>query len=98
MTPVMVAVLAAVIVTIGAVIGIRMLIAAHSRKTAARRAQEARRALREVPPSCRKNGHAYQQHGTGYRCLVCGNYISSHEGEVFGLAAEGRVDRRRDPR
>ena len=98
MTPVAVGVLAAIIVTIIVAFGIGRFIAVGKVKTAARLAQEALTALREVPPTCRKNGHAYQQYGSGYRCAGCGNYLTSREGEVFGLATEGLVDRRRSLR
>ena len=94
MTPVMIWALVAVIVIIG--IGIAKSIAVRKAEGEARRAQEA--ALRAVPASCRSSGHAYQQYGAGYRCATCGNYVSSREGESYGLAKEGRIDRRRHPR
>ena len=96
MTPVMIWALVAVIVIIGIGIGIGRFIAVRKAEVEARRAQEA--ALRAVPVSCRTSGHAYQQYGAGYRCATCGNYVSSREGESYGLAKEGRIDRRRHPR
>jgi hypothetical protein len=93
MTPVMIWGLVAVI---GIGIGIGRFIAVRKAEAEARRAQEA--ALRAVPVSCRARGHAYQQYGAGYRCATCGNYVSSREGESYGLAKEGRIDRRRYPR
>ena len=94
MTPVMIWALVAVIVIIG--IGVGRFMAVRKAEAEARREQEA--ALRAVPASCRTSGHAYQQYGAGYRCATCGNYVSSREGESYGLAKEGRIDRRRHPR
>ena len=96
MPPVMVWALVAIIVIIGIGIGVARSIAVRKAEAHARRAQEA--ALRSVPLSCRSSGHAYQQYGAGYRCATCGNYVSSREGELYGLAKEGRIDRRRHPR
>jgi hypothetical protein len=51
-----------------------------------------------VDRGCAGGGHAYRADGTGWRCVHCGNYASRVEGEVYGRAEDGRVDRRREPR
>jgi len=91
MNPVVVWVLVALIVTIG----IGRFTADGKVKAEVRRAQES---LRRVSPACRSNGHAYKPYATGYRCATCGNHVSSSEDELYGLSANGLVDRRRCPR
>ena len=87
-------------ITATVIVGIvirKFTMARNAKKDAeARRRQD--EALRAVPSTCRTNGHAYRPHATGYRCSRCGNFISSHEGDLYGLAHEGRVERRREPR
>jgi hypothetical protein len=47
---------------------------------------------------CVAHGHAYRIHDTGWRCATCGNFVARHEGELYGLVEEGRVERRREAR
>lgn len=81
-------------------IGVAWFVVTRRRKAAA--TAEARRAefmtLREVPPACRLDGHAYKRYVNGWRCSACGNYRSHQEGEQYGLTQHGRIDRRRHPR
>ena len=88
------------VVTIAPRIGFGMGMFSSRRKAKAEaEAQKAlERTLREVPLSCRSSGHSYVQFATGYQCSKCGNFVSTREGELYGMAHEGRVDRRRDPR
>ena len=86
----------ALVVVVGSGLCIGALILLGKAKARAKRAAEA--SLRQVPQTCRSRGHSYQQYAAGYRCAVCGNYVSSHEGELYGVSHEGRVDRRRDLR
>lgn len=51
-----------------------------------------------IDHTCAIGGHAYKSFDTGYRCTRCGNFVSSHEGELYGPAERGRHDRRREPR
>ena len=53
---------------------------------------------RTVPTECAANGHDYRIHDTGWRCTACGNFVSRREGELYGPAEEGRVERRREDR
>jgi hypothetical protein len=91
-------VLGAIIVTVG----VGIVIGKHTVARNAKKDAEVRRrqheALREIPSSCRINGHAYRPYATGYRCSTCGNFVSSRDGELYGLTHEGRVERRREPR
>ncbi len=88
------------VVTIAVRIGLGMGMFSSRRKARAEaEAQKAlERTLREVPLSCRGSGHSYAKFATGYQCSKCGNFVSTREGELYGLANEGRVDRRRGPR
>jgi hypothetical protein len=54
--------------------------------------------LRDIHSACRTKGHTYLQHSTGWRCATCGNYVSPDEGALYGLASDGRIERRRHPR
>jgi hypothetical protein len=51
-----------------------------------------------IDHTCAIGGHAYKSFDTGYRCTRCGNFVSSHEGELYGPAEQGGHDRRREPR
>ena len=53
---------------------------------------------RTAPKSCIANGHTYRIDGTAWRCVTCGNHVPRREGERYGPAGEGRVDRRREDR
>jgi len=91
MTPtILVAVLAVVVVA-----GIAII-----RSVAARKARAALGAkkVRRVDQECASGGHKYAAHETGWRCLVCGNHVPRQEGELYGPAEDGRIDRRREPR
>jgi hypothetical protein len=89
-------VLFAVVVALG--IGVAKFIVAGKRKAEAKARSDLEASLRAVPPTCRTDGHAYHPFATGYRCSTCGNYVSSSEGQTYGLTKEGRVDRRRQQR
>jgi hypothetical protein len=91
-------VLGAITVTVGVGIAVVKFTMTRNAKKAAEARSRQDQALREVPSPCRINGHAYRPYATGYRCSTCGNFVSSHEGELYGLAHEGRVERRREPR
>jgi len=60
----------------------------------------ARRALntRTVATPCIANGHSYRIFETGWRCDICGNYVSRIDGEVYGPEKDGLRERRREPR
>jgi hypothetical protein len=53
---------------------------------------------RTAPKPCIANGHTYRIDGTAWRCATCGNHVPRQEGEIYGPADEGRVDRRREDR
>ena len=53
---------------------------------------------RTAPKPCIANGHSYRIDGTAWRCATCGNHVPRLEGELYGPAGEGRVDRRREDR
>jgi len=53
---------------------------------------------RTVAQPCAANGHIYKPHDTGWRCATCGNYVSRREGEQFGPAEDGHIERRREGR
>lgn len=68
---------------------------------AAGKARAAAAGARKAPPihqECAGGGHTYRIHETGWRCVTCGNHVSRIEGELYGLAEEGRIDRRRELR
>jgi tRNA(Ile2) C34 agmatinyltransferase TiaS len=81
-------------VTVAVVIGIGKFIAARMARAEALRALNVHR----IDPICAVNGHAYRADGTGWRCATCGNHVSGREGELYGLAKEGRHERRRNSR
>jgi hypothetical protein len=62
--------------------------------------EKARRELnnREVATPCAANGHSYRIYQTGWRCDICGNYVSRVDGEVYGPEQDGLRERRREPR
>jgi hypothetical protein len=53
---------------------------------------------REVATPCMANGHSYRIYQTGWRCDICGNYVSRVDGEVYGPEKDGLRERRREPR
>jgi hypothetical protein len=59
---------------------------------------EKARALRTVAKPCATNGHIYKTHETGWRCATCGHFVPRVDGELYGPAGEGRVERRREDR
>lgn len=84
----------AVIAIVGAGIAIVMTVATRNTRAAVLVAEEAR----SIHQECAATGHTYTIYETGFRCVTCGNHVSRREGELYGLAEEGRVERRRDPR
>jgi len=93
MTPTILLALLAVAVVVVAGIAIIRSVAARKAR-AALGAKEVRR----VDQECASGGHKYAAHETGWRCLVCGNHVPRQEGELYGPAEDGRIDRRREPR
>jgi hypothetical protein len=85
-----------VAVCIGIGIGIRELLSARAAQDASLPAPDTD--VHGVAKLCRSNGHAYRAYEAGWRCARCGNHVSSREGEQYGLAKEGRVERRRQQR
>jgi len=63
-------------------------------QTKALRAQNVRR----INPVRASHGHAYKVFNTRWRCATCGSYVSRRDGELYGLAKDGRHERRRRPR
>lgn len=53
---------------------------------------------RTIDVACSSKGHVYKIHETGWRCATCGNFVARREGELYGPADEGRVERRREGR
>jgi len=53
---------------------------------------------RTVATPCVANGHSYRIFETGWRCDICGNYVSRVDGEEYGPEHEGLRERRREPR
>lgn len=53
---------------------------------------------RTVPEPCAANGHTYRAYDTGWRCATCSNHVPRREGELYGPAEEGRIERRREDR
>jgi len=90
MTPAILMALLAV--TVALVIG--KFIAAGKARAEALRALNVRR----IDPMCAVNGHAYAAYDTGWRCATCGNHVSRRDGELYGLAKDGRHERRRKDR
>jgi hypothetical protein len=97
MTPPILWALIAVIVALCVGIGVVRFVAVRKAKAEAEAARELQ-ALRAVPQSCRANGHAYREYDTGWRCVTCGNFVPRRDGELYGLVAAGRHERRRQPR
>jgi hypothetical protein len=96
MTPtVLWSVLAAIVVL---AIGIAVAAAKARARARARAAAAGAREVHPVDRECAGLGHVYRPHGTGLRCLRCGNYVARIEGELYGGAEDGRIDRRREPR
>lgn len=87
--PILWAVLAAT-----AVLAFGIAVAAGKARAAAPGARE----MRPIHQDCAGGGHTYRIHETGWRCATCGNHISRVEGELYGRAEDGRIDRRREPR
>jgi hypothetical protein len=83
----------AVTAVVGIGIAIAKSVAADKAQTKALRAQNVRR----INPACVSSGHAYKIFDTGWRCATCGNYVSRRDGELYGLAKDGRHERRRNP-
>lgn len=81
-----------------AVLAIAIAIAAAKARAKARTAAAGVREVHPVDRECAGRGHVYRFHGTGLRCLRCGNHVSRIEGELYGRAEDGRIDRRREPR
>jgi len=88
--------LAVLAVTVVVVAGIAIIRSVAARK--ARAAALAAQAVRRVDQECISGGHKYAAHETGWRCITCGNHVPRQEGELYGPAEDGRVDRRREPR
>lgn len=53
---------------------------------------------RTIDAACASNGHAYRIHDTAWRCGMCGNHVARRDGELYGLVADGRTERRRQAR
>lgn len=83
----------ALLVVVFAGIAIRTVVARKARAEALRA-----KPTRRIDQECAAGGHRYAVHETGWRCVVCGNHVSREEGELYGLAEDGRVERRREPR
>ena len=94
MTPAIFWALLAITVTVVIAIGIGMVIAAGKARAEALRALNVYR----IDPMCAVNGHAYAAYDTGWRCATCGNHVSRRDGELYGLAKDGRHERRRKDR
>jgi len=92
-TTLLLAVLAVAVVVLTGIAIIRS-VAARKARAAALAAQPVRR----VDQECVAGGHKYAAHETGWRCLTCGNHVPRKEGELYGPAEDGRIDRRREPR
>jgi hypothetical protein len=98
MAPLVFWALVAVTVTVGIGICIAKFTAAGKAKAEAEAVRALNLSLRDVPRSCRANGHVFQEHDTGWQCATCGNYVPRRDGESYGLVADGRHERRRRPR
>lgn len=53
---------------------------------------------RTVATPCMASGHSYRIFETGWRCDICGNYVSRVDGEEYGPEKDGLRERRREPR
>jgi sugar (pentulose or hexulose) kinase len=62
------------------------------------RAKASPKQVYRIHQTCSSAGHAYVAFNAGWRCATCGNHVSRMEGELYGPAEDGRVERRRDPR
>ena len=98
MAPLIFWALVAVMVTVGIGICIAKFTAAGKAKAEAEALRALNQSLRDVPQSCRANGHVFQEHDTGWQCATCGNYVARRDGESYGLVADGLHERRRRPR
>lgn len=92
-TTLLLAVLAVTVVVVAGIAIIRS-VAARKARAEALRAKKTHR----IDQECASGGHRYAVHETGWRCLTCGNHVPRQEGELYGPAEDGRVDRRREPR
>ena len=81
-------------VAVVVVIGVGIFVLVRNRRRKAPSAEYDR----TPPEKCRANGHTYRIDGTAWRCATCGNNVPRREGELYGPAEEGRVDRRREDR
>jgi hypothetical protein len=94
MTPLFWAMVAVIVI---AALGIVIFRAARKAEDKAAKAAKAR--LRTVAKTCAATGHIYEKvDETGWRCATCGNFVPLREGDAYGPAEEGRVDRRREER
>jgi len=88
--------------TLVAVLAVSVVVAgiAIIRSVAARKARAAlgAKVARPIDQVCASGGHKYAVHEIGWRCVVCGNHVPRQEGELYGPAEDGRVERRREPR
>ena len=82
------------VVAVALGVGVGIFIAARKLKDKAPSAQYDR----SSPQRCVANGHTYRIHDTGWRCAACGNHVPRRDGELYGPAEVGRVDRRRHTR
>ena len=83
---------------LAAIVVLAIGIAVAAAKARARAAAAGAREVHPVDRECAGLGHVYRLDGTGLRCLRCGNYVARIEGEVYGPAEGGLVERRREPR
>lgn len=90
---ILLAVLAVTVVVVASIAIIRSVAAGKARAAAL-----GAHAVRRVDEACAGGGHTYRVHETGWRCATCGNHVSRREGELYGLAEDGRVERRRESR
>jgi hypothetical protein len=82
------------LLAVTAVVGIGIAIATRKARAEARRSQKVHR----IDQACASSGHAYVAYETGWRCATCGNHVSRRDGELYGFAKDGRIERRREPR
>jgi hypothetical protein len=86
--------LALVVVVLAIAIGIGTIVSVMKAREKARRELN----QRDVATPCMANGHSYRIYQTGWRCDICGNYVSRVDGEVYGPEKDGLRERRRKPR